>query len=62
LHKKTLHRAERGDPAVTLGTYLKILGVFHLQSDLEQIAKDDIVGRRLQDLALPKPHWQRGAT
>jgi transcriptional regulator with XRE-family HTH domain len=60
--RKTLYRAERGDPAVTLGTYLKILGVLHLQTDLEQLAKDDILGRRLQDLELPKPHRQRGST
>ncbi len=60
--RKTLYRAEQGEPAVTMGTYLKILGVLHLQNDLDQLAKDDILGRRLQDLDLPKPRKQSGAT
>jgi transcriptional regulator with XRE-family HTH domain len=59
--RKTLYRAEQGEPAVTLGTYLKILGVLHLQTDLDRLAKDDILGRRLQDLELPKPLRQRGS-
>jgi transcriptional regulator with XRE-family HTH domain len=54
--RKTLYRAEQGEPAVTLGTYLKILGVLHLQNDLERLASDDILGRRLQDMELPKSH------
>ncbi len=53
ISRVTLFRAEKGEPAVTLGTYLTILRVFHLASDLELVAKDDLVGRRLQDLALP---------
>lgn len=62
LSRVTLFRAEKGEPAVTLGSYLKILGVLHLERDLEQIAQDDILGRRLQDLELPKKRRQRGQT
>ncbi len=62
ISRATLHRAEKGDPAVTLGTYLKILGVLHLENDLETLAKDDVLGRRLQDLELPAKPRQRGVT
>jgi transcriptional regulator with XRE-family HTH domain len=55
ISRVTLHRAEKGDPAVTLGTYLKILGVLRLENDLSLIAKDDELGRRLQDLELARP-------
>ncbi len=62
MSRVTLFRAERGEPAVTLGSYLKILGVLHLESDLEKIAQDDVLGRRLQDLALPKKRSPRVPT
>ena len=62
LSRVTLFRAEKGEPAVTLGSYLKILGVLHLERDLEHIAQDDILGRRLQDLALSQKRRQRGPT
>ena len=50
----TLHRAERGETAVALGTYVRILAVLHLASDLDIVARDDALGRRLQDLELPQ--------
>ena len=60
ISRVTLHRAEKGDPAVTLGTYSKILGVLRLENDLGLIAKDDELGRRLQDLELPQTRKSRG--
>lgn len=50
----TLYRAEKGSPAVALGTYLRILAALHLQDDINLLAQDDRLGRKLQDLELPK--------
>ena len=54
ISRTTLQRAEDGSPAVTIGTYLRILSVLHLSDDLEGLAKDDRLGRKLQDLRLPE--------
>lgn len=53
ISRPTLAKVERGDPSVTLGTYLRVLATYGLDGDLEMLAKDDLLGRRLQDLALP---------
>jgi hypothetical protein len=50
-----LHRAEKGQSAIAMGTYLSILAALHLERDFELLAKDDVLGRRLQDLGLSKP-------
>lgn len=50
--RDTLHRLEAGDPAVALGTYLRALRVLGLDRDLDLLAQDDELGRKLQDLAL----------
>lgn len=52
ISRMTLHRAEKGFPAVAIGTYLRILAALQLQDDLNLLAKDDALGRRLQDLEL----------
>ena len=49
----TLHRAEKGSSAVAIGTYLRIFAALHLEQDFNLLAKDDALGRRLQDLGLP---------
>ena len=54
ISRMTLYRAEEGSPAVALGTYLRILSVLKLEADLELIARDDKLGRILQDSELPK--------
>jgi len=55
--RKTLHRVERGDPAVALGIYARVLQSLRLENDLATIALDDVLGRRLQDANLgPKRH------
>ena len=59
ISRPTLAKAERGDPSVTLGTYLRILAIYGLEGDLSIVAGDDVLGRRLQDLALPVPRKTR---
>ncbi len=54
ISRMTLHRAEKGSPAVAMGTYLRILAALHLQDDISLLAMDDKLGRKLQDLELPK--------
>ena len=50
----TLHRTEKGLPAVALGTYFRIMVALQLQDDFNLLAKDDVLGRHLQDIALSK--------
>jgi transcriptional regulator with XRE-family HTH domain len=60
ISRMTLYRAEAGSPAVALGTLVRILSVLGLESDLELIARDDKLGRVLQDRALaPRRRAQR---
>ncbi|VAW62972.1 hypothetical protein MNBD_GAMMA10-1724 [hydrothermal vent metagenome] len=48
----TLSRAEKGSPEVSMGIYFRILSVLQLENDLDHVALDDELGRRLQDLEL----------
>jgi len=45
-------RVERGAPTVAIGIYLRILYAMDLDSSVLNLAKDDEVGRTLQDLQL----------
>jgi transcriptional regulator with XRE-family HTH domain len=51
--RTTLYRVEKGDPGVSIATYANVLRVLGLQSDLDLLARDDVLGRKLQDLMLP---------
>lgn len=53
ISRPTLAKVERGDAAVTAGTYLRVMSVYGLADDVGAMAVDDVLGRRLQDLALP---------
>lgn len=58
--RATLYKIEAGNPGATLGSYIRILAVLGLEGDLQTLAADDRVGRKLQDLALePATHRQR---
>ena len=60
ISRTSLYKVERGDPGATLGTYLRVLTVLGLQTDINVLAADDKVGRKLQDLDLePSPASSR---
>jgi transcriptional regulator with XRE-family HTH domain len=50
--RKTLSRVERGDSAVALGIYARVMQVLRLEEDLGKLAVDDPLGRKLQDTGL----------
>lgn len=56
ISRKTLYRVERGDQAVALGIYVRVMQVLRLESDLAKLAADDVLGRKLQDASLAPKH------
>lgn len=50
--RRTLYEIERGKPTVSIGNYAKTLFVLGLENDLLDVAKDDVLGRKLQDAKL----------
>tara|TARA_R110002073_G_scaffold321057_1_gene496965 strand:+ start:3677 stop:3964 length:288 start_codon:yes stop_codon:yes gene_type:complete len=52
INRTTLYRIEKGDPAVTIGSYFNVLRVLNLEDDFKTLAVDDEFGRKLQDLDL----------
>ncbi|MEI6827605.1 MAG: helix-turn-helix domain-containing protein [Desulfuromonadales bacterium] len=54
ISRPTLYKVENGDPSVAIGSYLQVLRVLGMVEDLSLIAKEDVLGRRLQDESLPQ--------
>jgi transcriptional regulator with XRE-family HTH domain len=50
--RPTLLSIEKGSATVSMGAYLKVLMVLGLQNDLSKIARDDELGRKIQDAKL----------
>lgn len=48
----TINRIEKGSPTVSIGIYARVLYALQLDDDLLLIAKEDTLGRTLQDLRL----------
>lgn len=48
----TINRIEKGSPTVSIGIYLRVLYALQLDDDILQLAKEDVLGRTLQDLSL----------
>ncbi len=54
ISRQTLNAIEKGSSTVSIGSYAAVLHALNnLDTDLLLIAKDDELGRKLQDLDLP---------
>ncbi len=52
ISRSTLLSIEKGLSSVSIGSYLKVLMVLGLEEDILEVAKDDVLGRKLQDANL----------
>lgn len=52
ISRSTLWQVENGSSGTSLGIYTQVLHVLGLEKDLLLIAKDDELGRKLQDIGL----------
>lgn len=50
----TVSRIEKGAPTVAIGIYLRVLYALQLDDDILLLAKEDTMGKALQDLSLKK--------
>ena len=50
--RDTLNRLEKGDASIAIGTYLRALRILGMDKDFEAVAKNDELGRKLQDAKL----------
>ncbi len=48
----TVARVERGVPTVAIGIYLRVLYALQLEDDITLLAREDELGRTIQDLNL----------
>lgn len=52
ISRSTLWQIEKGNPCVAMGAYFMVLFALKLDQDLLLVAKDDLLGRKLQDARL----------
>lgn len=48
----TLQKIEKGDEAVSMGNYFRVLHTLRLEDDFLKVAEDDELGRKLQDIGM----------
>lgn len=54
ISRSTMVEVEKGSPSVAIGIYAAVLHALNkMDKDLLLVAKDDVLGRKLQDLELP---------
>ena len=54
INRQTLAKIESGAASVAMGNYFQVLVVLGLDKDVNAVAHDDVLGRRLQDAELPQ--------
>ena len=60
ISRSTLWNVERGSSSVAIGSYAAVLHALgKMESDLLFVAKDDVLGRKLQDLDLVNKNGKR---
>ncbi len=52
ISRPTLFSIEKGGASVSIGAYLQVLAVLGLETDFLLLAKDDELGRKIQDAQL----------
>jgi len=52
ISRPTLSSIEKGQSTVSIGNYINVLMVLGLEKDFLRLAKDDELGRKLQDVGL----------
>ncbi|HKK76702.1 MAG TPA: helix-turn-helix transcriptional regulator [Saprospiraceae bacterium] len=52
ISRKTLWHIEKGSEHISIGMILQVLSVLGFKNELAEIAKDDLLGRKLQDMDL----------
>lgn len=55
ISRSTLTKIEQGDEGVALGSVLRVLITLGLDQDILLVAKDDLLGRALQDAKIRLP-------
>ena len=50
----TVSRIEKGTSTVAIGIYLRVLYALQMDDDILLLAKEDVIGKALQDLSLKK--------
>ena len=52
LSRLTVRKIQQGDSTVSIGHYVSVLSVLGLVEDFVNVANDDVLGRKLQDVKL----------